>query len=197
MLRALEAHCARQATATGVGFAVLEATVSKPLTQLSRGGAPAGGGRGGASGGGRGGGGRGGGEVVGAVAVAAARALDYLGCASLPAASPRARRFAAPRSAAGGAAAGQPLRYGSGRRRAARFCRGRADRRAAWRLERERVTEVSLAGCGCPSIHPFYASFYSYHSNPKNIYAKTERALLLMLCVAFPHFHSVCECIHA
>ena len=31
MLRALEAHCARQATATGAGFAVLEGTVSKPL----------------------------------------------------------------------------------------------------------------------------------------------------------------------
>ena len=63
LLRALEAHCARQATATGSGFAVLDATVTKPLVGGGRGG----GGRGGRGGGGRGGGrgGRGGAESGG------------------------------------------------------------------------------------------------------------------------------------
>ena len=54
LLRALEAHCARQASATGAGVAVLDGTVSKQLTSGSRG-------RGGGRGGGRGRGGRGGG----------------------------------------------------------------------------------------------------------------------------------------
>ena len=67
LLNALEAHCARQATATGAGFAVLEGTVSKPLSGTfpgaltargAAGGAPRGGG-GARGGGGRGGGGRG------------------------------------------------------------------------------------------------------------------------------------------
>jgi uncharacterized membrane protein YgcG len=36
MLRALEAHCARQATTTGLGFAVLEGTVSQPMPAAAK-----------------------------------------------------------------------------------------------------------------------------------------------------------------
>ena len=64
LLRALEAHCARQATATGAGFAVLDGIVSKALS----GPFPRGGG-GGGRGGGRGGRGSGGNQRVASLEV--------------------------------------------------------------------------------------------------------------------------------